>query len=60
MSFKKFHKIVSSTNQQIKLMKKPNLPTLEQGDKVYVSIKLDGSNASVNNLSFKIQLLISD
>lgn len=49
MSFKKFHKIVSSTNQQIKLMKKPNLPTLEQGDKVYVSHKLDGSNASVNN-----------
>ena len=49
MSFKKFHKIVSSTNQQIKLMKKPNLPTLEEGDKVYVSHKLDGSNASVNN-----------
>ena len=50
MSFKKFHKIVSSTNQQIKLMKKPNLPTLEEGDMVYVSKKLDGSNASVNNL----------
>ena len=49
MSFKKFHKIVSSTNQQIKLMKKPNLPTLEEGDMVYISQKLDGSNASVNN-----------
>lgn len=49
MSFKKFHKIVSSTNQQIKLIKKPNLPTLQEGGKVYVSHKLDGSNASVNN-----------
>lgn len=49
MSFKKFHKIVSSTNQQIKLIKKPEFPTLQEGDKVYISQKLDGSNASVNN-----------
>lgn len=49
MPFKKFHKIVSSTNQQIKLIKKPEFPTLQEGDKVYISQKLDGSNASVNN-----------